>query len=110
LHRFPADLSYCLHQLIGLGCVEVDYGGWLSAMGDAGPQVVLEGDPAPDASFGLGPCFPSMLVKALILQQPAETLDEDVVQVSGFAVHGYFDLGPPRSKMPAAPSKSAFFH
>jgi hypothetical protein len=53
LDRFPADLSYCLHLLIGLGCVEVDHGGRLTAMGGVGPQMVLEGDPAPDTGFGL---------------------------------------------------------
>jgi Sulfatase len=38
LDRYPADLSYCLHLLIGLGCVQVDHGGWLSAMGGVGPH------------------------------------------------------------------------
>jgi len=53
LDRFPADLSYCLHLLIGLGCVEVDHGGRLTAMGGVGPLVVVKGDPASDASSGL---------------------------------------------------------
>ncbi|PWK61976.1 hypothetical protein C7455_1011, partial [Roseicyclus mahoneyensis] len=35
------DLSYCLDLLIGLGCVEVDHGGRLSAMGGMGPLVVV---------------------------------------------------------------------
>jgi hypothetical protein len=33
LDKFPADLSYCLHLLIGFDGVEVDRGGRLSAMG-----------------------------------------------------------------------------
>jgi hypothetical protein len=53
LDRFPGDLSYCLHLLISLDCVEVDHGGWLSAMGGVGPQVIVEGDPAADAGLGL---------------------------------------------------------
>jgi len=47
------DLSYCLHLLIGLGCVEVDHGGRLSAMGGVWPLVVVEGDPTSDAGLGL---------------------------------------------------------
>jgi hypothetical protein len=53
LDRFPAELSYCLHLLIGLGCVKVDYGGRLTAMGGMGPLVVVEGDPAAYACLGL---------------------------------------------------------
>jgi hypothetical protein len=45
--------SYQLHLLIGLGYVEVDHGGRLSAMGGTGPRVVAEGDPASDAGTGL---------------------------------------------------------
>jgi hypothetical protein len=44
---------YCLHLLIGLGCVEVDHVGRLTAMGGMGPLVVVECDPASDASPGL---------------------------------------------------------
>jgi hypothetical protein len=47
------DLSYCLHLLIGFDCIEVDHGGRLTAMGGMGPLVVVEGDPASDASPGL---------------------------------------------------------
>jgi hypothetical protein len=50
LDRFPADLSYCLHRLIGFDGVEADHGGRLSFMGGVGPPVVVEGDPMPDAS------------------------------------------------------------
>jgi glucose dehydrogenase len=61
LDSFPAELSFCLHLLIGSDAVVVGHGGWLSAMfekdqklvrvtnfltNDMGPQVVLEGDPA----------------------------------------------------------------
>ncbi len=53
MDRFPAFFSYCLHLLIGLGCVEVAHGGRLTAMGGVGPLVVVEGDPGPDASLGL---------------------------------------------------------
>jgi hypothetical protein len=48
-----ADLSYGLHLLIVLGCVEVDHGGRLSAMGSVGSLVVVESDPAPDTCLGL---------------------------------------------------------
>jgi len=53
LDRFRGDLSDVLHLLIGLGCVEVDHGGRLTAMGGMGPLVAVEGDPASDASPGL---------------------------------------------------------
>jgi len=53
LDRFPGDLSYCLHLLIGLGCVKVDHGGRLTAMGGMGPLVIVKGDPASDASLCL---------------------------------------------------------
>jgi hypothetical protein len=52
LDSFRAELSYCLHLLIGLGCLEVDHGGRLTAMGGMGPLVVVEGDPASDVSPG----------------------------------------------------------
>jgi hypothetical protein len=32
LDGFPADLSYWLHVLIGLGCIEVDHGGRLAVL------------------------------------------------------------------------------
>jgi hypothetical protein len=53
LDKFPVDLSHCLHLLIGFDVIEVDHGGRLSAMGGVGPQVIVEGDPAPDASLCL---------------------------------------------------------
>jgi hypothetical protein len=87
LDRYPGDLSYSLHLLVGLGCVEVDYGGRLSAMGSVRALVVVEGDPAPDASLGLRSCFPSVQINAFILQRPPEALDEDVVQASALAIH-----------------------
>ena len=62
-------------------------------MGGVGPLVVVEGDPASDARLGLRPGFPSVQVNTFILQRPPETLDKDVVQVSGFAIHGDFGLG-----------------
>ena len=55
MDRFPADLSYCLHLLIGFDGVEVDHGGRLPAMGGVRPLEVVEGDPGPDASLGLRP-------------------------------------------------------
>ena len=54
-------------------------------MGGMGPLVVVEGDPASDASPGLCPGFPSVQVDAFILQGPPKALDEDVVQIPGFA-------------------------
>ena len=63
-------------------------------MGGVGPQVVVEGDPASDAGLGLGSGFPGMQIDAFIFQRPPEALDEDVVQVSGFAIHRDFGLGP----------------
>jgi hypothetical protein len=53
LARFPADLSFGPHLLIGLGCVERGHGGRLSGVGAMGPLVVLEGDPASDTGPGL---------------------------------------------------------
>jgi hypothetical protein len=49
MDSFLGDLSYCLHLLIGLGGVEVDHGGRLTAMDGVRPQVVVEGNPASDA-------------------------------------------------------------
>ena len=82
MDRFSADLSYCLHLLIGFDGVEVDHGGRLSAMGSVWAMVVVEGDPAPDASLGLRARLPSVQVDAFILQGPPETLDEDVVEAA----------------------------
>jgi hypothetical protein len=42
LDRFPDELSYCLHLLIGFDGVEVDHGGRLTAIGGVWPLVVLE--------------------------------------------------------------------
>jgi hypothetical protein len=53
LDRIPAELSCCLHRLIGFDVIYVDHGGRLTAMGGMGPLVVVEGDPASDASPGL---------------------------------------------------------
>jgi len=66
LDSFRGDLSYGLHLLIGFNAVEVDHGGRLTAMGGVGPQVVVEGDPAPDTGLGLGPSFPGVQVNAFI--------------------------------------------
>lgn len=51
-------------------------------MGGMGALVVVEGDPAPDASLGLRSCFPGVQVDAFILQGPPEALDEDVVEAA----------------------------
>jgi len=56
-------------------------------MGGVGPLVVVEGDPASDTGLGLRSSLPGVQVDTLILQRPPEAFDEDVVQVSGFAVH-----------------------
>ena len=68
MDRFPAELSYCLHLLMGFDYVEVDHGGRLSAMGGMGPLVVVECDPAADTCLGLEPSFPCVQIDALILQ------------------------------------------
>ena len=73
LYRFPADLSYCLHLLIGLGFGEVDLGGRLTAMGSVSAMVVVEGDPAPDASPCLRTGLLGVQVDAFIFQGPPET-------------------------------------
>jgi hypothetical protein len=46
LDRFPGELSYSLHLLIGFDFVEVDHGRRLPAMGGVGPQVVVGKRPA----------------------------------------------------------------
>ena len=56
-------------------------------MGGVGTLVVVEGDPASDASLGLRPGFPGVKIDAFVFQGPPESLDKDVVEVSGFAVH-----------------------
>jgi hypothetical protein len=48
LDKFPADLSYCLHLLIGFNVVKVYHGRQLTAMGGVGPLMVVESDPSPD--------------------------------------------------------------
>ena len=58
------------------------------------PMVVVESDPAADACLGLRPDFPGVEVDAFVFQRPPEALNEDVVQIPGFAVHRYFGLGP----------------
>ena len=69
-------------------------------MGGVGPQVIVEGDPASDASLCVGPGFPSVQVDPFILQGLSEAFDEDVVEVSGFSVHRHLGLGPLQSVGP----------
>ncbi len=80
MDSFLGDLSYCLHLLIGFDDVKVDHGGRLTAMGSVWAMVVVESDPAPDASPCLRPGFPSVQIDAFILQGPPETLDEPKVR------------------------------
>ena len=54
-------------------------------MGSVWALVVVEGDPAPDASLGLRAGSPSVQVDAFILQGPPEALDEDVVEAAPLA-------------------------
>lgn len=89
-----STLSYCLQLLINFDIFEVDHGGRLAAMGGVGPQVVVEGDPASDARFCLRSGFPGVQIEIFILQRPPETFNEDVVEVSGFAIHRDLGLGP----------------
>ena len=56
-------------------------------MGSVWAKVVVEGDPAPDASPGLRSGFPGVQVDAFILQGPPEAFDEDVVEAAPLAVH-----------------------
>jgi hypothetical protein len=63
-------------------------------MGGVGTQVVVECDSASDASPGLRIGFPSMTVDSFVFQRPPEPPNEDVVQVSGFAVRRDLGLGP----------------
>lgn len=69
-------------------------------MGGMGPQMVVEGDPAADTCPRLRSGFPGVQVDAFVFPRPAETLDKDVVEVPGFAVHGDFGLGPLQSVGP----------
>ena len=87
MDRFPAELSYCLHLLIGFNVIEVDHGGRLSAMGSVWVMVVVEGDLAADSGFGLRFGFPGVQVDAFILQGSPEALNEDVVEAAPLAVH-----------------------
>lgn len=73
MDRSSADLSYCLHLLIGLGCGEVDHGGRLSAMGSVWAMVGVESDPAPDTGLRLRSGLLGVQVDAFILQGPPET-------------------------------------
>lgn len=63
-------------------------------MGGVGPLVVVECDPASDTRLGLGPGFPGVQIDACVFQGSPQALNEDVVQLAGFAVHGDLDLGP----------------
>ena len=56
-------------------------------MGSVWALVVVECDPASDASFSLRSGFPCVQVDAFLLQGPPEALDEDVVDAAPFAVH-----------------------
>ena len=51
-------------------------------MGSVWAMVVVEGDPATDASPRLRAGLPGVLVDAFILQGPPETLDENVVEAA----------------------------
>ena len=54
-------------------------------MGSVWALVVVECDPASDASFSLRSGFPCVQVDAFILQGPPEALDEDVVEAAPLA-------------------------
>ena len=71
----PADLSCCLPLLIGFDGVEGDHGGRLSALGGAGPLVVVNGDPARDPGAALRSGLPGVQVNAFMLQGSPELLD-----------------------------------
>lgn len=51
------------------------------------PLVIVECHPAHHACLRLQARFPRAQVNALVLQQPPQTLDEDVVDATAFAVH-----------------------
>lgn len=51
--QISVDSSYCLHLLIGLGCIEVEHGGRLTAMVCVTPLMVVEGDQASIADLGV---------------------------------------------------------
>ncbi len=59
----------------------------LSAIGSMWAIVVVESDPATDASPCLRTSLPGVQVDAFILQGPPQPLDEDVVETTPFAVH-----------------------
>lgn len=59
-------------MLIDCDCVEVDHGGWFSAMGSILWLVVLEGDPAPDVDPCMRSGFPSVQIDAIIFQEVAD--------------------------------------
>ena len=42
MDRFSADLSYCLHLLVGFNALEVNHGGWFSAMFEEDQKTVWE--------------------------------------------------------------------
>lgn len=56
-------------------------------MGSVWAMVVVEGDPATDASLSLRAGLPRMQINAFILQGPPEAFDEDVVEAAPFTVH-----------------------
>ena len=56
-------------------------------MGSVWAMVVVEGDPASDASLCLRPGFPIGQVDAFILQGPPKALDEDLVETAPLSIH-----------------------
>jgi hypothetical protein len=68
LDSFWCDLSYSLPLLVGFDLVEVDHGGWLSAMGGVRLLVIVECDPSADAGLGLRSAILSMQINTFILQ------------------------------------------
>lgn len=69
-------------------------------MGGVGPLLVVKCDPALDPEPSLGFSFPSVRIDAFISQGPQETLDEEVLKTTPFAVHLDPGANPFRSVCP----------
>ena len=68
MNSFRDDLSYSLPLLVGFDPVDVDHGGWLSAMGGMWPPVVVEGDPSANPGLGLRTRLPGVQIDALVFE------------------------------------------
>lgn len=97
------DLSYSLHQLIGVFCFvpqPVDHSGWFAAKGGMWRFVIVELDPLSDACLRFRSGFPGTQINAFLFQASPQSFDKNVIEEPTLAIHGNTNAGSPQSVGP----------